>query len=215
MTATKKPRKWCRDPQPLYAVRIRTRRGGLKVRMIKVRMDGPKSRRWMNYARWWWIQNKGPIPHGKRVAHVDGNSLNDDPSNYALCTPGDVAYLCHERDPRMSARNHEKMRRATAAFNRTRAHVRRQTEWIPTKWYAVNVSWRLVLNVPRRMRWQVYRDVGLSVDSRNWRFVRSMARAVMPEIRAMRGCELAADPSCREFHRTDQASLLFTRKEVG
>ena len=47
---------------PLGTVRVRVHNTrGQRVRLIKVRDDGPKGRRWMGLARHWWLKNRGPI----------------------------------------------------------------------------------------------------------------------------------------------------------
>ena len=50
--------------------------------MVVIRPDGSKST--TSYARWWWLQNRGPIPPGWEVHHKDGDQSNDDPDNYVL-----------------------------------------------------------------------------------------------------------------------------------
>lgn len=157
MRMSTKKKDWCRLPLPIGT--IRTHSG---VRRIKVSMKEPKSKQWMDYARWWWIQNRGPVPEGKRVAHQDGNQLNDDPSNLILASPGDVAFLWHDRDPAGSRRNYAKCRAATATFNRMSAMIRREREWLPSKWYAVDLRRRLVHNQPCRKRHQAYAMLGLA-----------------------------------------------------
>ena len=164
---------WCRDPLPVGSIRIRNKNANSAVRLIKVRADGPKSLRWMAYARWWWVTHRGPVPPGLRVCHLDGDTLNDDPSNYGLLSPGDVVYLAHERNPAMSAANYAACRAATAAFNRETAAVRRVLTYLPTRWYPVDHARRLIGNQPRRQRWQVYRDCGLDASADNWRWCRS------------------------------------------
>jgi len=159
---------------PIGTVRIR-KHNGLAVRFVKIRSHGPISGRWIHYARWWWERNKGPVPAGKRVCHIDGDSLNDDPANYELLTPGDVAFLCHERDPKMSARNFAKMREATAEMNRARGAINRQLNWLPTRWYPVDFSSREIINQPRRQQWQIYADAGVCVDASTWRMAEAAA----------------------------------------
>ena len=116
-----KPKRWARDAAPIGAVDTRVR----GVRMIKVRMDGPKSSRWINLARWRWEQLYGPVPPGKRVVHLDGDSLNDDPANYALMTGGE--WLVHLRKLRkgMAEKNRRRCSAATAEMNRLRGAIRR------------------------------------------------------------------------------------------
>lgn len=161
----KKPRKkkndYSRDYLPVGTIRIRQRNGGQKVRMIKVRNDGPKSGRWINWARYWWELNKGPVPPGKRVGHLDGDTLNDDPKNLALMDPGDVLYLAHERDPEMSRENSRVKGLAFSEMNQNNARFRRLTEVLPTRWYPLDPKRGIVFNRPCRMSWQVYRIFGV------------------------------------------------------
>lgn len=152
---------WSRAPMQVGTIRLRHKRGAKPCRMIKVRMDGPKPERWKEYARWWWEQNRGPVPAGKRVCHADGDTLNDAPDNLVLLTPGDVVFLAHERDPAMSRRNRRQASRATAQSNRERAACRRLREWLPSKWYPVDVAARVIHNTPFRKRWQCYAAHGL------------------------------------------------------
>lgn len=144
---------YSREKLPVGTVKVRTRgRRRYKVRMIKIRLDGLKSRRWINYARWWWEKNRGPIPAGFRVCHLDGDSMNDDPGNLGLLTPGDVVYLFHERDPEGSRRNYEKCRAGTAEWNRIRGRINRLFNWLPTMWYPVFPERGVICNDPYRSR---------------------------------------------------------------
>lgn len=157
----RKRAKHSRDALPIGAVVVRRRRRPghakpLKVRFIKVRNSGPPAKRWMRYARWWWLQNQGPIPNGMRVIHADGDSLNDDPSNYVLGEPADAAYLWHERDPSGSAENYRRCAEATREMNRARKSVRRAIGYVRTWWYPVDFTGRRVLNRAFRKRWMVY-----------------------------------------------------------
>jgi len=77
---------WSKEKLPVGTVRIRKHSKRVRARMIKIRDDGPKGRRWITWARWWWLNNRGPIPPGMRVTHRDGDSLNDDPDNLVLCS---------------------------------------------------------------------------------------------------------------------------------
>src|SRR5712692_5291918 len=104
---------WCRDSLPVGTIRERRRKHG-RVRMIKICLDGPRSRRWVNYAKWWWELHVAPVPAGMRVCHLDGNTLNDKPANYSLMTAGDVAFMWHDRNPEGSQQNYAKCRTATA-----------------------------------------------------------------------------------------------------
>lgn len=158
------PGSWSREPLPVGTVRIVRKRIGSAylVRKIKVRLGGPKSGRWIHYARWWWEQHRGRVPAGMRVAHLDGDTLNDDPSgtNYVLATPGDVVAIAHFADPEMSERNYRAAAKATAEFNRIRGRLHRLTHWLSSQWYAVDFRGRRIYNRPYRERWQVYQAHG-------------------------------------------------------
>jgi len=166
MPATRRPPRrtdYSRAEAPLGTVRERDAGNGQRVRMVKVRMDGPVGRRWVQYARWWWERNRGPVPAGRRVCHADGDLMNDDPENLVLLTPGEVFNLYHRLDPEMSRRNHAACGRAAAARNAEAARVRRQTSWLPCRWYAVDLGRRVIFDgVPRRKRWMVYHDHGFA-----------------------------------------------------
>ncbi len=143
---------WSRDKLPLGTVRIRKNSKRVKVRMIKVRDDGPKGRRWINLARHWWLTHRGAIAPGMRVVHADGDTLNDDPANYLLVTAGDVAYLARQWDPTVDERNCKASRVATAKCNRERSRVTRARRWLPNRWYPVDVDQKIVINDPQYSR---------------------------------------------------------------
>ncbi|MGN6727777.1 MAG: hypothetical protein ACTHLZ_17795 [Tepidisphaeraceae bacterium] len=147
---------------PIGAIRIATS-GKSKHREIKVRLDGPPQHRWLNLARFWWLKNKGPVPPGKRVAHVDGDTLNDDPRNYALFTPGDVLVGYHLDHPKWSKAQHKRKSAGCARSNRERAHVERMRRWLADRWYAVDFAQRRIYNEPHREQWQVYAAHGAPV----------------------------------------------------
>lgn len=128
--------------------------------MIKVRMDGPPGRRWIEYARWWWELNRGEVPPGKRICHADGNLLNDAQENLVALTPGEVFNLYHKLNPEMSRRNHQACGRSATARNIQTGRVRRETTWLACQWYGVDLDQRVIHNQPRRKRWMVYRDHG-------------------------------------------------------
>lgn len=144
---------------PVGTIRVR-REKTCPVRFIKVTDKGPPQGQWMRYARWWWLQNKGPIPAGKMVIHVDGDSLNDDPKNLILGTASDKMYLSHKNDPEMSARNRIACSAATAEHNRLRSRVRRTLGWLPTRWYGVDHVNRCIHNQPSKVRAGVWRQLG-------------------------------------------------------
>src|SRR4051812_33034714 len=105
---------------PLGGTRWITK-GNARTLMIKVRMDGPVSGRWITWQRWWWETNRGPVPKGKRVVFLDGNPENRDPSNIDCVSGGDVFVIAGEKDPAMFERNRAAASAGTAQFNRRRA----------------------------------------------------------------------------------------------
>lgn len=151
-------------PAPVGAIRI-NRKGRSAHRQIKVRLDGPPSRRWMKLARFWWLRNRGPIPAGYGVGHVDGDTLNDDPQNYALMTTGDVIACWHLDNPEQSDRQHRRAAAATAQANRQRAAVARSQRWFTERWYAVDPAARVIhCDQATRQRWQIYAAWGCAID---------------------------------------------------
>lgn len=186
---------------PLGAIRFE-KNGRSQTRYIKVHLDGPPSRRWMTLARFWWLRNRGPVPADKRVGHLDGDTLNDDPSNYALFSPGDVIASWHLDNPEASERQRERCRIGTAKCNRERGEVRRQRQRLPSRWYLVDVGRRVIINQPRKSQRGAYAVAGFSVPSRNgmglavllgWTGVSASAAAamaVLAEHGAMRAGEL-------------------------
>lgn len=56
-------------------------KSGKKRTWIKVSSD-PHA--WIEYAKWIWIKENGPIPKSLLVHHLDKDSMNDDVDNLAL-----------------------------------------------------------------------------------------------------------------------------------
>lgn len=149
---------------PVGSVRI-GKSGRSNHREIKVRLDGPVSQRWMHLARYWWTRNKGPVPDGKRVGHIDGDCMNDEPSNYALFTYGDTFAVWEDTAAAGSIRAaRRRMSQGTVRSNILRAEIRRATGFCPTLWYAVNFERRLIFNTPFRKRWMVYAAHGVQLQ---------------------------------------------------
>lgn len=171
-TGKRSPRSRRRDALPIGRIKIRRRRrssgkGFIEVRFIKVSDSGPKGRRWIPLAKYTWEQLHGPVPVGKRVVHVDGNTLNDNPTNYALMTAGEVIRHCHELDPLMSEENRlgQKRRQATAEHNRLRGRIRRATGFLPSRWYLVDIEQCIVVDQPFRSRRKLAAAFGVVIES--------------------------------------------------
>lgn len=149
---------WCRAELPVGTVRLRRHSRRVKVYMVKVRLDGPKGRRWIARARWLWERAHGPVPAGMRVAHADGDPLNDSLDNLVLATPDDVLQLSAAAagEETFWAANRAACAEGTRRFNRQRAAVRRQAAILESYWYPVDHARRQILMRPARERWQVY-----------------------------------------------------------
>lgn len=152
---------YSRAPLPLGTCSLRIYASGSKHWQIKVKSDGPPHLRWKHYATWWWEQVRGPIPAGMRVTHKDGDTLNDDPANLILATPGDVIYIAHSTHPEMSRKGYETVSKVTAEMNRQRAVLRRARGYVSSMWYAVDIKRRIVYNVAYRRKYKVYRAWGV------------------------------------------------------
>lgn len=120
---------------------------------------------WMPYARWWWLTNKGPIPPGQNVYHVDGDTLNDDPSNFALGGLADGPQMKAMDDPKWWANHVKKMRRGTAEHNRLRGSIKRAKSWNPSQWYPVDLAARQIINTPRKNTVPLLRDFGVQLNT--------------------------------------------------
>lgn len=162
----RKTSKHSRDYAPKGTIRIRTK-SGVKSRWIKVRALGRKQDKWQRVTRHVWEHHNGPVPPGKRVYCLDGDSLNDAIDNLVVMTPGEWIAHCHRLDPGMSEDNRrgQKRRKATADHNRIRGMVRRHVEFLPGQWYAVHRDRRCVDNRPYRSRRALLAVHGIIVPS--------------------------------------------------
>jgi hypothetical protein len=178
-------------------------RGDKACRVIKVRLDGPQHERWVAYARVLWEAHHGSVPPGRRVIHKDGDLLNDHVDNLVLGTAADVVCLWHQREPRLSRRNHRKCARAMAAHNRLRGHVNRALHWLPTYWYPVFPAGAgsQVWNEPRRTRAQALRLCGVTG---RWQTLRS-AGVGWPDQPLLDACVLAVlEPRRGKYARLEE-----------
>ena len=122
----------------------RQRRGGRRPktpqrtnrRYIKVRDDGPPARRFMPYARWLWEKANGPVPRGLVIVHLDGDSMNDDPSNHAPATRAQSLALLRKLRPDV-----EKLRRRKSAAAMRRRKGRPSPEALSRSGAAEIASW--------------------------------------------------------------------------
>lgn len=87
--------------RPVGSIKIHNDNCGKKFRWIKVQETGKQSEKYMPYARWLWIQERGDLPAGKFIVHVDGDTLNDDLGNLRAVTRAGHLKLQMQRDPEM------------------------------------------------------------------------------------------------------------------
>lgn len=133
------------------------------TRYIKINDAFPTGKRWIAYARWWWEQNQGPVPKGQRVLRKDGDTMNDDPSNLFLGTPGQNLNSAHKRDKTWSKEQHARAAAGCAALNRKRGQIRRSTRLQPRYWYPVVGDLSTILNIPFRRRKRLLACFGADV----------------------------------------------------
>lgn len=135
--------KHSRADRPVGTVVIRRCHAKRPARWIKAR---PGRKGWEAWARWWWRTNRGPIPPGKRVLHLDGDTLNDDPANLALGGPADSAFLWLKRAGAAGERKmYAALRAGCRRRNRDRAAAARALGvFFATLWYAVDHAARTV-----------------------------------------------------------------------
>lgn len=189
---------WSRASLPIGSLRIRYS-GKSRVRYIKVRLDGPKQKRWIEYARWLWLKHKGPIPDGKRIAHLDGDTLNDSIENLGAVAPGDVLWIhCHANDQK-SAANYAACRAATADHNRQRREIRRGRGLLNrNQWYLVDEQQQTIYLTDCRSRIQAVRLAGHEGPlPKNGHIKKILARLPFA---VRRGLELD-DPQFKAFSR--------------
>jgi len=149
---------------PLGTIVIRKSNHRNLVRYVKVRMDGPTGLRFMQYSRWWWEKNRGPVPKGKLVLHADGDELNDDPKNLILGTPGMKLVIAHKKDPKWSKDQHRRAADGTAKSNRDRGRINRAANFLKTCWYPVVEEMGVIFNIPFRKRKWLLGSFGVDVS---------------------------------------------------
>jgi len=146
---------------PFGSITVRIK-NGVQVRFVKVK--GGSGRRWIQYGKWWWTSNKGPIPPGQLVLHKDGDVSNDDPKNFMLGTNGTKLALRHRRDPEWSKEQHKRCSAGTAEFNRRNGRINREKNFLQSYWYPVVDEIGVILNIPFRKRKRVFACFGIDVS---------------------------------------------------
>jgi len=180
---------------PLGTVVIRAERVNgrtLECRYVKIKMEGPTGLRWMLYARWWWERNRGPVPRGQLVLHLDGDTMNDAPENLALGTPGDKAVLPHIRDEAWARAQYDRASQASQEVTRFRGKLHRLDFVHPTYWYPALDEVGVVFNIPFRRRKPLLEAFG--IDTREYP-PNGAARAILAKLdpnvtRPVRGRDL-------------------------
>lgn len=106
--------------KPVGTIEIRGhKKRGYQSRWIKVSGLRQGSHRWIEYSKYIWMQNNGPIPEGMIIAHADGDTLNDSPDNLILITRAE--HLRRIKDRGGSDLQKKKSKSMKAAWARRRA----------------------------------------------------------------------------------------------
>lgn len=148
---------------PLGAVVVRMK-NGVQARFVKVRMDGRSGRRWVQYGKWWWEKNNGPVPEGMLILHADGDQMNDDPRNFMLGTPGTKLVLAHKKSEKWSRDQHARAAAACGDWNRKQGRINRAENFLKNYWYPTIESMGVILNVPFRNRKRLLASFGSDVS---------------------------------------------------
>lgn len=221
----RKRRKHSVEKLPLGTTRWvkRKRASGRRYRVKEIKVAhtylGRPSGKWVNYSRYLFEKHKGPVPKGKRVIHRDGDLTNFALDNLVLGTAADVLWVhCHV-DPVKSAANQAARAAGAADHNRERAAIRRRMEPLPTRWYAVDLARKRIVNDPCRV---LARAMGAPVNLNGSGYVGW--RLGWPELGAIDSCLLAAFIRCPGPRRLlamlphvnrVRAELLIAPAEVG
>lgn len=166
--AVRTPRHWQKQSMPVGTVVIREDRDstGRKrlTRYIKVQASGLPQKRWIQYSRWWWEKNKGPVPKGQLVLHKDGDTLNDAPENLIVGGCGMKLVLAHRRNSTWSKNQHARAAAGISRDNRRRGREHRFWDFLQKYWYPVVDSVSVILNVPFRRRKRVLACFGADIS---------------------------------------------------
>jgi hypothetical protein len=189
-----------KDPLPIGTIVVRGRTGNdrhqraLQKRYIKVCDDGPMQLRWVIYAKWWWEQNRGPVPAGMMVLHADMDTMNDEPENLVLGDASTKMKLCQSLDPETARENRRARKEATSDWNRLSGKLQRLREVLKDHWYPVLDSAGVILNTPFQKRPDLLRWFGADTTfmPKNWRGAKVPASVESIKVRPVQGCDLGA-----------------------
>lgn len=89
-------------------------------RFIKVGCDPTdRNKNWIPLSRWLWERERGPVPDGCYVGHIDGDPKNDSLENLCLRSRAEAARVAVSRcDGRKRAAKISRTRKATEAVRR-------------------------------------------------------------------------------------------------
>ncbi len=191
-------------------IRLRRRWQGnrhVEIRFIKIRNGPPIAGRWIPLARYTWEEMNGPVPAGMRVVHVDGNTLNDNPNNYATMASGEFIRHHHALSPKMSKSNRNAIRKITSIRNTEQAAVRRFLEWLPSYWYPVDHVAMVIHNTPYKSRRHLYEDWGVAVALNG-----IIPNGTSLPVVAIRGAQLRQPEFCHYKKRGNEPCRKRTKK---
>lgn len=155
------------QPLPIGSITIRHRVRFSKTyssRFIKISHHGPYHSRWMPYARYYWQQqHKINVPDGYRVAHRDGDGLNDSIQNLVLVRENAFSLALSSRASQRKRRVQQA--KAVAKSNRRRARVY-HASIRPSRWYLVLPSSKAIVWVHTRTQKQALSMVSTRVLSK-------------------------------------------------
>ncbi len=97
---------------------------GRARKWIKVGDYGPPAARWIPLAQYVWTVKRGPIPAGKFVAHLDGDTFNDEIENLVLVDHAEAIALTRARNPGMEERRRKASAKALTKFHQVRRALR-------------------------------------------------------------------------------------------
>ncbi|HUS74316.1 MAG TPA: HNH endonuclease [Sedimentisphaerales bacterium] len=84
--------------QEVGAVLVKSK-NGKQYRRIKISGKDQGKHRWISYAQYLWEKENGPIPKGKLVAHINGDSMDDGPENLVMVDRGGLINLMRKNNP--------------------------------------------------------------------------------------------------------------------
>lgn len=177
-----------RRPAPIGTIAIH-RLSGRRARQIKV-LNARGEPYWRLYAQHVYEVHHGPIPEGRCVIHADGDTLNDDPANLVLGTPGDTLFLALE-NAKVERRRKQAVRKAHGQRNTEVAKLRRAFSWLRSQWYLHIEPRGFVTTIPFARHHALLAHYGLPTDPNAVRQMRRLG------IRGIKGHKIPAEGVAR------------------